>query len=154
MFGNLGEEAIETILRRQIIGHIGCHANDTTYVVPISYAYENGCVYAHSEEGMKINMMRQNSRVCFEVYRMENMGNWQCVIGWGNYEEINDKEERAAALNILLRRDLPVITSKTVQLTKEWPFLPEDINSIEGIVFRIKLNMKSGRYERIEEISY
>ena len=100
MFGNLGEDAIETILHRQIIGHIGCHANDTPYVVPISYAYETGCVYAHSEEGMKINMMRQNPKVCFEVYRMENMGTWQCVVGWGSYDEITDAREREAALKI------------------------------------------------------
>jgi len=154
MFGNLGEDAIETVLRHQIIGHIGCSANDTTYVVPISYAYENGFVYAHTEAGMKINMMRQNPKVCFEVYRMENMGNWQCVIGWGNFEEITDEKERAAALNILLKRDLPIISSKTVQITSEWPFVPEDLNEIKGIVFRIKLTLKTGRYERTEEIRY
>lgn len=154
MFGNLGQDAIETILHHQIIGHIGCHANDTTYVVPISYAYDDGYIYAHAEEGMKINMMRQNPKVCFEVYRMENMGNWQCVIGWGNYEEITNTTEREAALKILIKRDLPVITSKTVQLTEEWPFLPEDINTIPGIVFRFKLTMKTGRYERIEEVRY
>jgi len=154
MFGNLGEDAIETVLHHQIIGHIASHANDTTYVVPISYAYEDGCIYAHSEEGMKINMMRQNPKVCFEVYRMENMGNWQCVIGWGNFEEITDEKERAAALNILLKRDLPIITSKTVQLTTEWPFVPEDLNTIEGIVFRIKLTIKTGRYERTEELTW
>jgi nitroimidazol reductase NimA-like FMN-containing flavoprotein (pyridoxamine 5'-phosphate oxidase superfamily) len=153
MFGNLEGDAIETILHHQIIGHLGCHANDTTYVVPISYAYENGCVYAHTEEGMKINMMRQNPKVCFEVYRMENMGNWQCVIGWGNFEEIVDEKERAAALHVLLNRDLPVISSKTVQLTTEWPFVPEDLNTIKGIVFRIKLTIKTGRYERTEELN-
>jgi len=154
MFGNLGEDAIETVLHHQIIGHIASHANDTTYVVPISYAYEDGCIYAHSEEGMKINMMRQNPKVCFEVYRMENMGNWQCVIGWGNFEEITDEKARAAALNILLKRDLPIITSKTVQLTTEWPFVPEDLNDVKGIVFRIKLDKKTGRYERNDEIRY
>ena len=154
MFGNLGEDAIETILRHQIIGHIGCQANDTVYVVPISFAYKDGFIYAHTKEGMKINMMRQNPKVCFETYNMENMGNWQCVIAWGNFEEITDKKVRAAALNILLKRDLPFIASKTMQLTKEWPFVPEDLNSIEGIVFRIKLNIKTGRYERTEEICY
>lgn len=154
MFGDLGEDAIEVILHHQIIGHIACHANELTYIVPISYAYDNGCVYAHTHEGMKINMMRQNPKVCFEVYRMENMGNWQSVIAWGNFEEITDKNERAAALNILLKRDLPIISSKTVQLTKEWPFVPEDLNTIEGIVFRIKLNIKTGRYERTEETSW
>jgi len=154
MFGNLGEDAIETVLHNQIIGHIGCHANDTTYVVPISYAYKDGCVYAHAEEGMKINMMRQNPKVCFEVYSMENMGNWQCIIGWGNFEEITDKKERADVLKILLKRDLPIISSKTVQLTTEWPFIPEDLNEIKGIVFRIKLTVKTGRYERTEEATW
>ncbi|MEP6464898.1 MAG: pyridoxamine 5'-phosphate oxidase family protein [Parafilimonas sp.] len=154
MFGNLAEDAIETVLHQQIIGHIGCHANDTTYVVPVSYAYQDGCIYAHTEEGMKINMMRQNAKVCFEVYRMENMGNWQCVIAWGKFEEITGENERAGALKILLKRDLPIITSKTVQLTKEWPFEPDDLNEIKGIVFRIKLNIKTGRYEKNEEISF
>jgi nitroimidazol reductase NimA-like FMN-containing flavoprotein (pyridoxamine 5'-phosphate oxidase superfamily) len=154
MFGKLGEDAIETVLHHQVIGHIGCHANDITYVVPISYAYQNGCIYAHAEEGMKIDMMRQNPQVCFEVYRMENMGNWQCVIGWGNYQEITDEKERTAALQILLKRDLPIITSKTVQLTADWPFVPQDLNEIEGIVFQIMLEKKTGRFERIEEVHY
>jgi nitroimidazol reductase NimA-like FMN-containing flavoprotein (pyridoxamine 5'-phosphate oxidase superfamily) len=154
MFGNLGTDANETILRHQIVGHIGCHANDITYVVPVSYAYENGYVYVHAEEGMKIEMMRQNPSVCFEVYRMENMANWQCVIAWGNYEELTDKTARAAALNILLKRDLPVITSKTVQLTEHWPFVPEDLNEIPGIVFRIRLDKTTGRYEQTEDIRY
>ena len=94
MFGHLGEDAIEIILRRQLIGHIGCHANDTTYVVPISYAYEDNCVYAHTHEGMKLNMMRQNPKVCFEVYAMENMANWQSVVAWGDFEEVTDKSTR------------------------------------------------------------
>ncbi|HYJ62452.1 MAG TPA: pyridoxamine 5'-phosphate oxidase family protein [Parafilimonas sp.] len=154
MFGHLKDDAIETVLHHQVIGHLACHANDTTYVVPISYAYENGYVYAHAEEGMKISMMRKNSKVCFEVYRMENMGNWQSVIGWGNFEEIIDEKERAEALKILLKRDLPIITSKTVQLTTDWPFLPEDLNEIKGVVFRIKLDTKTGRYERTEEVNW
>ena len=154
MFGHLGKEAIETILHRQFIGHVGCHANDTTYVVPISYAYEDSCIYAHTHEGMKLNMMRQNPKVCFEVYTMENMANWQSVVSWGNFEEVIDRSEREKALRVLIKRELPFLTSKTVQLTEDWPFLPEDLNSIEGIVFRIKLTIKTGRYENTEIIPY
>ena len=104
MFGNLDESAIETILHRQVIGHIGCHANDTTYVVPISYAYENGCVYAHSEEGMKVNMMRQNPKVCFEVDEMKNLRNWKSVIAWGEYQELTDERARYAAMKLFVER--------------------------------------------------
>ncbi|HYK45494.1 MAG TPA: pyridoxamine 5'-phosphate oxidase family protein, partial [Parafilimonas sp.] len=88
MFGHLGEDAIEDVLHQQFIGRIGCNYNDVTYVVPIGYAYDGKYVYAHAEEGMKINMMRENPHVCFEVDTIENMGNWKSVIGWGDYEEL------------------------------------------------------------------
>jgi nitroimidazol reductase NimA-like FMN-containing flavoprotein (pyridoxamine 5'-phosphate oxidase superfamily) len=153
MFGNLNEEAIESMLHHQFIGRIGCHSNDMTYVVPVSYAYDGNYVYGHAEEGMKINMMRQNPKVCFEVDTMENMANWQSVITWGNYEEVIDKKEREEALKKLLNRELPILTSKTVQLTPNWPFHPKDLNSIEGIVFRIKLSIKTGRYESSDDLS-
>jgi nitroimidazol reductase NimA-like FMN-containing flavoprotein (pyridoxamine 5'-phosphate oxidase superfamily) len=155
MFGDLGEDAIEVILHHQLIGHIACYANELIYTVPISYAYDDGYVYAHTHEGMKVNMMRQNPKVCFAVHAMENMANWQSVVAWGNFEEITDPAERENALQILLKRNLPIITSKTVELTPDWPFIPKDVNSgVKGIVFRIKLNIKTGKYENREIISY
>jgi nitroimidazol reductase NimA-like FMN-containing flavoprotein (pyridoxamine 5'-phosphate oxidase superfamily) len=98
MFGNLNEETIEAVLHHQLIGRIGCHSNDLTYVVPISYSYDGDYVYAHAEEGMKINMMRQNPKVCFEVDTMENMANWQSVIAWGSYEEVRIKQKEKKRL--------------------------------------------------------
>jgi nitroimidazol reductase NimA-like FMN-containing flavoprotein (pyridoxamine 5'-phosphate oxidase superfamily) len=156
MFGDLGEDAIEVILHHQLVGHIACHANELTYIVPVSYAYDNGYVYVHTQEGMKINIMRQNAKVCFAVHRMENMANWQSVIAWGNFEEVTDETAREEALQVLLKRNLPVIASKTVQLTPDWPFVPKaDLNKvIGGIVFRIKLTIKTGKYELEEVVSY
>jgi len=147
MFGHLSEDAIEDVLHKQFIGRIGCNYNDLTYVVPIGYAYDGKYVYAHAEEGMKINMMRQNPKVCFEVYRMENMGNWQCVIGWGNFEEIDDEMERKKALHILSARRLPISSSITTHLGHTWPFMDEDAKGITGLFFRISLKEKSGEYE-------
>ncbi len=151
MFGVLEGEAIETVLSHEIVGHLGCHANGTTYVVPISYAYANGCIYAHTAEGMKIDMMRCNPEVCFEVYRNENMSNWQSVIAWGRYEELDDAAERVDALKILLERELPVVSSATVHLTEDWPFVPDDLNQIKGVVFRIRLSKITGKYELGED---
>jgi len=152
MFGDLGGDTIDVILRHQLVGHIACHTKELTYLVPVSYAYNNGYVYVHTHEGMKIDMMRQNPKVCFAVHRMENMANWQSVIAWGIFEEVTDEAAREEALQILLKRNLPVITGKTIQLTPDWPFVPkEDLNKIiGGIVFRIKLTIKTGKYERGE----
>ena len=153
MFGHLSEDAIEDVLHKQFIGRIGCNYNDLTYVVPIGYAYDGKYVYAHAEEGMKINMMRENPHVCFEVDTIENMGNWKSVIGWGDYEELSDEKERAFAVNILLNRGIPKGSSKTSYLTPDWPFHSKNTTDIEGIVFRIRLNIKTGRFERGDTVS-
>src|SRR5581483_7255296 len=120
MIGSLEQNEIEEVLHGQIIGRLGCYANDTTYVVPISYAYDGTYLYGHGYEGMKMDMMRKNPKVCFETDAMENMGNWKSVIAWGEFEELTDPEERKKGIQQLLDRTLPIITSKTVQITPHW----------------------------------
>jgi len=94
-------------------------------------------------------MMRKNPKVCFQIDTMHNMGNWQSVIAWGEYEEIHEIAERKDALQKLIGRALPLISSETTHLTPHWPFPSSDFDNIEGIVFRIKLTDKTGRYERL-----
>ena len=60
MFGTLNSEEIEVLLNNQLIGRIGCNANNTTYVVPISFAYDGEFIYSLTREGMKINIMRHH----------------------------------------------------------------------------------------------
>jgi len=147
MFGKLDHEGIEELLRRQLVGRIGCYANGITYVVPISYAYDGDFVYCHASEGMKIDMMRKNPNICFEVDNTSNLANWQSVICWGVFEELPEGSERNQALEKLEGRVLPMLSSETMHLTPQWPFSSNE-NAISGIVFRIKLTQKTGRFER------
>src|SRR5476651_2664138 len=94
MFGKLNANEIGEVLKHQILGRIGCHSGDITYIVPISYAYDGEYVYAHTQEGLKMEIMRQNPQVCFEVELLENMANWKTVIAWGEFEEIKEEAER------------------------------------------------------------
>ena len=151
MFGNLNAEEIELILHKQLLGRIGCHHEHTTYIVPISYAYNGEFIYALTREGLKINMMRQNRHVCFEVEDIPDLANWKTVICWGEYEELSDKAERRLALELLHDRHLPFVTSSTTRLSPSWPFLPSNIDTIQGVVFRIRLNKKTGKYEKQDE---
>ncbi len=148
MFGELARKEIEEVLARQIVGRIGCHADGRTYIVPISYAYDGEFIIAHTVEGLKIQIMRSNPEVCFEVDVLENMGNWKSVISWGIFEEIENKYERNLAIQKLSKRIFPKIASKTVQLSPQWPFPPDDPDKITGIFFRIRLYEKTGRYEK------
>src|ERR1700687_174618 len=131
MFGNLTSEEIESLLHGQLIGRIGCHWDNMTYIVPISYAYDGEFIYSLTHEGMKINMMRQNRQICFEVENIPDLANWQSVICWGEFEELPNSTERHQALEMLYDRHLPQITSATTKLSPMWPFRPNNIDKIK-----------------------
>lgn len=147
MIGKLEPAGIEELMNRQAVGRIGCYANGITYVVPISYAYDGDFIYCHASEGMKIDMMRKNPNICFEVDDTTNLSNWQSVICWGVFEELADGIEKQQALEKLGRRQLPMLSSETMHLTPQWPF-SSDTNTIGGIIFRIRLTQKTGRFEK------
>lgn len=152
MFGKLTPNEIEELLVSNILGRIGCHADNITYIVPISYAYKNKTVYCHSREGTKIEMMRKNPEVCFEVDKLTDMANWKSIIAWGKFEELTDINERSEALEYLVHRVLPIISSETTHLSSSWPFPPENLNEIKGIVFKINISKMTGRYERYQQL--
>jgi len=147
MFGELNQEQIEELIRHQVIMRIGCHADGLTYVFPMSYAYDGKYIYGRALEGLKTQMMRKSPAVCVEVENMQDMANWKSVIAWGNYEELKTSKERNEALLKLHQRILPLVSSEMTVLSKEWPFSPEDPNAIRGLVFRICLEKKTGRFE-------
>jgi nitroimidazol reductase NimA-like FMN-containing flavoprotein (pyridoxamine 5'-phosphate oxidase superfamily) len=145
--GQLNISEIEKLLGNQVVGRIGCHSDGKTYVVPISYAYDGQYIYCHTQEGMKVEMMRKNPKICFEVDNMRNMANWQSVISWGEFEELRDQAERNHAIERLAVRILPLVASETVKLSSDWPFAPNDLAKVGGVVFRVMLREKTGRFE-------
>lgn len=149
MRGKLTDDQIDHVLRNQIVGRIGCYSDKQIYVVPVTYVYHNGYIYAHSQEGLKIRMMRKNPRVCFESDIIENMVNWRSVIAWGNFEELKTAAQQEAALKILIDRLLPIVNSESIK-----PFHPEQEppltveKPLRAVVYRIKVIEKTGRYEK------
>jgi nitroimidazol reductase NimA-like FMN-containing flavoprotein (pyridoxamine 5'-phosphate oxidase superfamily) len=153
MFETLSDKQIRAVISNNIVGRLGCHANSKTYVVPISYAFKDNCIYARTFEGLKIKMMRENPEVCFQVDEMESMADWKSAIIWGTFEELDEKAEREKGLQILMSRILPKISSETVKLTPEWPFPGDDLGAIKGIVFRINIKEMTGRLEKSETVN-
>jgi nitroimidazol reductase NimA-like FMN-containing flavoprotein (pyridoxamine 5'-phosphate oxidase superfamily) len=148
MFGNLTAPQIEDLLHAETVGRIGCYADGLVYVVPISFTYDGVFLYAMTKEGMKLNMMRKNPQICFEVDSLSDMGNWKSVIAWGVFEELTEDPARKTALSKLHQRALPMSTSATAVLSSEWPFTPDNLETIKGVVFRVRLAKKTGRFER------
>lgn len=148
MLGELNSRQIEHILQSLMIGRIGCHADNKTYVVPITYAYDGKHIYGHTKEGLKINMMRKNPIVCFEVDVIENMSNWRSIIAWGKFEELKTPEKRKDGMKILMDAVRPVMTGETTISHSMRDSHQGTIEAMKGIVYRIELTEKTGRYEK------
>ena len=149
MIGEMKPKEIEELLRRETTGRIGCHSDRRTYVVPITYVYAAGSVYGHSPEGMKIRMMRQNPEVCFEVDRIQGATDWQSVIAWGRFEELQG-EEAFRAMDLWIERFAGLVVSETSHpsyvLRRAAGGSPPNYG--RGVIlYRIALTEKTGRFE-------
>ena len=149
MLGTLTATQIEEVLRSETVARIGCHADGRTYVVPLCYAYDGGCAYGHTAEGMKIRMMREEPRVCLEVEHVDDLGNWRSVIAWGRYEELTGPEAERGFL-LLLDRFLPLLATETVAPAQQELAAAHrrDARGRPTVVFRIRIEEKTGRFER------
>jgi nitroimidazol reductase NimA-like FMN-containing flavoprotein (pyridoxamine 5'-phosphate oxidase superfamily) len=148
MLGELSRSEIESVLQQEVIGRIGCSVGSDVLVVPITYAYDGEFVYCHSREGMKIEMMRSNPSVCFQVDKVNDMTNWRSVILWGTYEELKDDAARKTGIQIFSERMKPFVASETLGPMMRQPEPhPPGIGS-KPVFFRIKVTKKTGRFER------
>lgn len=89
------------------------------YVIPLSFGYEiEGEVltlYFHSaKEGKKLDILHQNSSVCFTMALEGEAINaektpcksgyyYSSIVGKGNVEFVNDSEEKCKALTLLMK---------------------------------------------------
>ena len=109
------KNTLEAILNEAQTCRLALTDGRTPYIVPMSYAYENDCLYFHSaQEGKKIDMLRGNNRVCFEVdtageiIKGKNACGWSImfnsVIGFGTAEFVNDEDGKRKALDLIMKK--------------------------------------------------
>ena len=146
MIGQLSPSQIEAVLHEQVIGRIGCHAGGRTYVIPVTYAYRNGSIIGHTGHGLKVEIMRENPNVCFEVEDLRHLPRWSSVISQGRYEELSGADA-ARALDQLVDR-----LGSSPPAEMPWQGAGQYDASTRAarpeIMFRIVLSEKTGRYDR------
>ncbi|MGV3618500.1 MAG: pyridoxamine 5'-phosphate oxidase family protein [Fimbriimonas sp.] len=148
MFGELTNQEIEEVLHGATVGRLGCHANGRTYVVPIGYAYDGGRILVQTVAGMKVDMMRTNPEVCFEVEEVKSPMNWRTVIVWGTFVELSGVEA-AAAVGLLVDRMLPILQEgPSARFGRAVTPTLRDRETRPRVVFAIELRERSGRFER------
>ena len=111
-------EAVETILREADACRLGFAVENVPYIVTLNFGYtwegEFPRLYFHcAREGRKLDMMRQNPRVCFELDAEHELvtGPAPCdygmqfasLVGYGSLRKLGREDERRRALELLMR---------------------------------------------------
>jgi len=106
-------EEIEAIIQKALVCRLGMADESGPYIVPLSFGYRDGFLFFHSaKEGKKLNILRKNNKVCFEmdtdheVVKSEKACDWgmkyKSVIGFGNAFVVEDIESMKAALDVIM----------------------------------------------------
>lgn len=104
---------LESIMAKAVVCRIGLSLNDIPYVVPVNFGYKGNQIYFHSSlEGMKIEILRQNNNICFEMECDVELvpGEAPCdwttkfysIIGFGKAHIVEDYSEKLEALGIIM----------------------------------------------------
>jgi uncharacterized protein len=107
---------IESIISRSDVCRIAFADNNYPYIVTMNFGYSGGdnpCLYFHcASEGKKLEMIRKNNYVCFEmdsdheIYEGEKGCDWgmkfSSVVGFGNISILKDRHESIEGLNRIM----------------------------------------------------
>jgi len=107
--------AIEEILSNATVCRLGLCEGDWPYVVPLCFGYKDNALYFHcSPQGKKLDILRKNNNVCFEVDinsrvikadKACDFGmKYKSVIGFGKAEFIEEVESKRKALDVIMQQ--------------------------------------------------
>ena len=136
MIRTLSQEVAQSLLCRGRFARLACISNGEPYIVPVNYFIDEDCAYVHSLPGRKIEALRLNPRACLQVDEITNESEWQSVLAYGNYEEIDDDDERDRILQSFCRC-FPLLTPVESAIIQGATGLPI-------VVFRIRIDSVSG----------
>lgn len=104
---------LEKIINGSQICRLAMVDGDVPYIIPLNFGYRDGTLFFHSApEGRKIDLIRVNPNVCFEMDELVRFKKaklacdwgieYKSVIGTGKAELVNNLEEKTDALNVIM----------------------------------------------------
>ncbi|MBT3177775.1 MAG: pyridoxamine 5'-phosphate oxidase family protein [Desulfobacula sp.] len=104
---------IEKILKESKVCRLAMVDEDKPYIVPMNFGYSNGYLFFHSaKQGRKIDLMKKNPNICFEVDELIKLKkaslpcdwgiDFKSVIGSGKAQFLEDLKEKIQALNMIM----------------------------------------------------
>ena len=106
---------IGKIIKKATVCRLGLVDGDEPYVIPVCFGYEGNALYFHSAlEGRKIELIKRNNKVCFEIdtdaelLRDEQACGftmkYRSVIGIGRAHILDNDDEKIHGLNVLMKQ--------------------------------------------------
>jgi len=126
------------------VGRLACARDNQPYIVPMNFAVDGDYLYVYgfTTVGQKVEWMRSNPLICFEIDDAVNQNHWMSVIVFGQYEELPDKPEFESARNRayahLQKRVMWWEPAYISQSHRDQP------NSLIPLFFRIKIEKMTG----------
>lgn len=137
-------------LARAKYGRLACAHNNQPYVLPLNFTFDgNVYLYCFTTLGQKVEWMRSNPSVCFEVDEVKNHSHWSSVIVFGSYQELPDKPEFEIARSHLQKHlQKRVMWWEPAYISQEHRDNP---HSLTPIFFRIKIDSVTGHRANSDE---
>lgn len=137
--------AIDAVIDAAPVCHLAMCSEGVPYVVPMCFGYDGTSLSFHSApRGRKIEMLKKNPRVCFEITIVEGLKpaakacdwgmNYRSVIGSGHAVFVEEEGEKRAALDQLMRH------------YAKGPF-PQDYHGLAHLaVIRVEIDEIAGKH--------
>jgi len=104
---------LEDVIRRAEVCRLAMVDDGEPYIVPMNFGYRDGRFYFHcAREGRKLDVLRKNPKVCFELetdvhmVKGEKACHWstsyESGIGWGSASILLDEKEVREGLEVLM----------------------------------------------------
>lgn len=139
------------ILTYHYVGHLAYLQGKTPYIVPITYYYDpfDNAIFSYSSAGHKINAMRTNQSVAFQIEKIETLNSWMSVLVHGTFEEL-----KGSAAKMYLHKFAQHVKAL---MAKQKGIDTQSINSFSSkinsgttpIVYRINVQDIIGRQRKI-----
>ena len=124
---DLSDAEKEALLKRNQVGRIAFSFHDQVDVRPIHYVFDNGWLFGRTSAGNKLETLRHNQWVAFEVDEVDGPFDWRSVIVRGAFYRFDpDGNEFEARL---YQRGLELIRK----------IVPETLTDRDPVPFRTEL---------------
>jgi len=137
------QSVLEQLLLRAKVCRLGLYDGQWPYVVPVNFGYATGRLYIHSSlKGRKMEILRANPRVCFEVDSdvevvngekpCDYTTNYKSVIGFGTATLLADEAEKLEGLRAIMRRHGGPVEGFRPEVVPKTAVIRIDITSMTG----------------------